>query len=147
MSTDTLSSVTSKGFFTAGLAEADPEIAGWIAKELGRLDIGQSVVVNDLAVIAVEAIEGTDLCIRRAGELCGRAAFAVVKVAKPHQDMRFDVPTVGGQTIETMKQAGATVLGIEAGKTILLDEANTLALADKYGIAVLALTPDEATAG
>ena len=121
---------------------------GWgLAKEMGRLDVGQSVMVREKAVLAVEAIEGTDLCIRRAGELCGRAAFAVVKVAKPHQDMRFDVPTVGGQTIETMKQAGATVLGIEAGKTILLDEANTLALADKYGIAVLALTPDEATAG
>jgi hypothetical protein len=117
---------------------------GWaVAKEMGRLDVGQSVAVRERAVLAVEAIEGTDQCIARAGELCGRNAFAVVKVAKPQQDMRFDVPTVGEQTIETMKRAGATVLGIEAGKTILLDEAKTLALADRYGIAVVALTADE----
>lgn len=117
---------------------------GWgLAKEMGRLDVGQSVAVHNRAVLAVEAIEGTDKCIARAGELCGRNAFAVVKVAKPQQDMRFDVPTVGEQTIETMKKAGATVLGIEAGKTILLDEAKTLALADRYGIAVVAITADE----
>jgi DUF1009 family protein len=118
---------------------------GWtLAKEMGRLDVGQSVAVRERAVLAVEAIEGTDKCIARAGELCGRNAFAVVKVAKPQQDMRFDVPTVGEQTIETMKAAGATVLGIEAGKTILLDEAKTLALADRYGIAVVAITAEEA---
>ncbi|MCU0702830.1 MAG: UDP-2,3-diacylglucosamine diphosphatase LpxI [Fimbriiglobus sp.] len=118
---------------------------GWtLAKEMGRLDVGQSVAVRERAVLAVEAIEGTDKCIVRAGELCGRAGFAVVKVAKPQQDMRFDVPTIGEQTIETMRAAGAKVLGIEAGKTILLDEAKTLALADRYGIAVVALTADEA---
>ena len=118
---------------------------GWtMAKELGRLDVGQSVAIRERAVLAVEAIEGTDKCIARAGELCGRNAFAVVKVAKPQQDMRFDVPTVGELTIETMKAAGATVLGIEAGKTILLDEAKTLALADRYGIAVVAITAEEA---
>jgi DUF1009 family protein len=121
---------------------------GWgLAKEMGRLDVGQSVAVHNRAVLAVEAIEGTDKCIERAGELCGRNAFAVVKVAKPQQDMRFDVPTVGEQTIETMKKAGATVLGIEAGKTILLDEVKTLALADRYGIAVVAMTADEAAGG
>lgn len=114
---------------------------GWtLAREMGRLDVGQSVMVRDRACIAVEAIEGTDRCIERAGELCGRAAFAVVKVAKPNQDMRFDVPTVGTQTIVTMTRAGATVLGIEAGKTILLDEAETLAAADRAGIAVVALS-------
>lgn len=114
---------------------------GWtLAREMGRLDVGQSVMVRDRACIAVEAIEGTDKCIERAGELCGRAAFAVVKVAKPNQDMRFDVPTVGTQTIATMTKAGATVLGIEAGKTILLDEAETLAAADRAGIAVVALS-------
>jgi len=119
---------------------------GWtMAKEMGRLDVGQSVAIRERAVLAVEAIEGTDKCIARAGELCGRNAFAVVKVAKPQQDMRFDVPTVGELTIETMKAAGATVLGIEAGKTILLDEAKTLALADRYGIAVVAITAEEAT--
>ena len=76
---------------------------GWqIAKEMGRLDIGQSVAVRDQAVMAVEAVEGTDECIRRAGELCRAGGFTVVKVAKPQQDMRFDVPTVGLQTLETL---------------------------------------------
>ena len=117
---------------------------GWtLAKEMGRLDVGQSVMIRDRACIAVEAIEGTDRCIERAGELCKRAAFAVVKVAKPQQDMRFDVPTVGPQTIRTMTQAGATVLGIEAGKTILLDESETIALADRANISVVAIVADE----
>ena len=119
---------------------------GWeLAKEMGRLDIGQSVMVRDRAVIAVEAIEGTDKCIERAGELCAGGEFVVVKVAKPNQDMRFDVPTVGRQTIETMKKAGAKVLAIEAGKTILLDEPDTLALADRYGMTVMAI-PDRPAA-
>lgn len=113
---------------------------GWeLAKRMGDLDVGQSVMVRERAVLAVEAIEGTDLAIRRAGELCGKNAFVVVKVAKPNQDMRFDVPTVGETTIETMRAAGATVLAVEAGRTILLDEPRTLALADRYGIAVAAV--------
>jgi hypothetical protein len=113
---------------------------GWtLAKEMGRLDVGQSVAVHDRAVLAVEAIEGTDQAIARAGRLCGRSGFVVVKVAKPQQDMRFDVPTVGCTTIETLSQAGGRVLAVEAGKTILLDEAATIALADKYGIAIVAL--------
>jgi DUF1009 family protein len=117
---------------------------GWdLAKEMGRLDVGQSVMVRDRAVLAVEAIEGTDQAIRRAGELCGRAPFVVVKVAKPRQDMRFDVPTVGKTTIEMMHAAGAAVLAIEAGKTIFLDEAETIALADRYGIAVTAVPASE----
>ncbi|HUR54783.1 MAG TPA: UDP-2,3-diacylglucosamine diphosphatase LpxI, partial [Gemmataceae bacterium] len=108
-------------------AEEQDIVIGWeAAKEMGRLDIGQSVMVRERTVIAVEAIEGTDKCIERAGELCGRGEFVVVKVAKPHQDMRFDVPTVGRQTIETMKLAGAKVLAIEARRTILLDERDTL---------------------
>ena len=85
------------------------------------------------------AIEGTDLAILRAGELSGKTGFVVVKVAKPGQDMRFDVPTVGTDTIESMRASGARVLAIEAGKTILLDEAKTVALADRYGIAITAL--------
>jgi UDP-2,3-diacylglucosamine hydrolase len=117
---------------------------GWdIAKEMGRLDVGQSVMVKEGAVLAVEAIEGTDLAILRAGELCGRNGFVVVKVAKPKQDMRFDVPTVGTTTIEKMKEAGATALVIEAARTIVLDEAETVALADRYGIAIVA-RPDAA---
>jgi DUF1009 family protein len=113
---------------------------GWqLAREMGRLDIGQSVMIRERAVLAVEAIEGTDRAIERAGELCSRRDFVVVKIAKPEQDRRFDVPTVGVQTIETMNRSGARVLAIEAGQTILLDEAETLALADKYGIAVASL--------
>ena len=113
---------------------------GWdLAKEMGRLDVGQSVAVKERAVLAVEAIEGTDCTIARAGMLCRAGGFVVVKVAKPQQDMRFDVPTVGCTTIETMHQAGGRVLAIEAGKTILLDEATTIALADRYGITIAAL--------
>ena len=113
---------------------------GWeLAKEMGRLDVGQSVMVKEGAVLAVEAIEGTDQAIRRAGELCGRSPFVVVKVAKPKQDMRFDVPTVGKTTIEMMRASGAAVLAIEAGKTIFLDEAETIALANRYGIAITAV--------
>jgi DUF1009 family protein len=117
--------------------EADIAFGWEVAKKMGELDIGQSVAVKDLAVLAVEAIEGTDCAISRAGGLC-RGGFVVVKVAKPKQDMRFDVPTVGTRTIETIRRAGGRVLAIEAERTILLDEAETLALADRYGITVVA---------
>ncbi|MFO0821614.1 MAG: UDP-2,3-diacylglucosamine diphosphatase LpxI [Gemmataceae bacterium] len=122
-------------------ASEEKDIAmGWaLAREMGRLDVGQSVMVRERAVLAVEAIEGTDRAIERAGELCSRSGFVVIKVAKPGQDRRFDVPTVGTGTIETMRRAGARVLAIEAGQTILLDEAQTIALADRYGIAITAL--------
>jgi UDP-2,3-diacylglucosamine hydrolase len=116
---------------------------GWIlAKKMGELDVGQSVMVRERAVLAVEAIEGTDQAIVRAGELCRRSGFVVVKVAKPNQDMRFDVPTVGVTTIERMHAAGARVLAVEAGRTILLDEPQTVALANRYGIAIASLTTD-----
>src|SRR5262249_29422948 len=129
-------------------ASEEKDIAfGWaLAREMGRLDVGQSVMVRERAGLAVEAIEGTDRAILRAGEPCGRTGFVVVKVAKPGQDMRFDVPTVGRQTIESMRTAGARVLAIEAGKTILLDEAETVALADRYGIAIVS-RPEPAPAG
>lgn len=114
---------------------------GWLmAKEMGRLDIGQSVMVHERVVLAVEAIEGTDLAIRRAGELCSGRGFVVVKVAKPRQDMRFDVPTVGTDTIESIHAAGGRVLAVEAGKTILLDEEETIARANRYGISIVART-------
>lgn len=117
---------------------------GWkMAKEMGRLDIGQTVIVNDLAVMAVEAIEGTDAAILRAGQLCKRGGFTVVKVAKPQQDMRFDVPTIGVGTLQSMHEAGGRVLAIEAGKTILLDESEVVQLADKLGIAIVAVKADE----
>ena len=117
---------------------------GWeMAREMGRLDVGQTVVVNDTAVIAVEAIEGTDKCIRRAGDLCRRGGFTVVKVAKPQQDMRFDVPTIGIDTIKSMHEAGGRVLAIEAGMTILLQPDEVADLANRFGIAVVAVNAEE----
>jgi UDP-2,3-diacylglucosamine hydrolase len=117
---------------------ADIEFGWELAKEMGRLDVGQSVCIRERAVLAVEAIEGTDQAILRAGTLCPRGGLVVVKVAKPQQDMRFDVPTVGCQTIESMKKAGAHVLAIEADKTIVIDQEATVALADRYGISIIA---------
>jgi UDP-2,3-diacylglucosamine hydrolase len=122
------------------LVEKEDIDFGWeLAKEMGRLDVGQSVAVKERAVLAVEAIEGTDRAIARAGELCRARQFVVVKVAKPRQDMRFDVPTVGTATIETMHRAGGRVLAIEAGKTIILDQEQTVALADRLGITIVAI--------
>ncbi|MEO0529417.1 MAG: UDP-2,3-diacylglucosamine diphosphatase LpxI [Planctomycetota bacterium] len=112
---------------------------GWdLAREMGRLDVGQSVCIKGRAAIAIEAIEGTDLCIQRAGQMCPGGGFTVVKVAKPNQDMRFDVPTVGVQTLQTMHAAGASVLVIEADRTILLDQAAFQGFAKKHGITVVA---------
>ncbi len=117
---------------------------GWdLAKEMGRLDVGQTVIVHDQAAIAIEAIEGTDKAILRAGELCRRGGFTVVKVAKPQQDMRFDVPTIGLQTLESMHAAGGKVLAIEAGKTIILDQEEVVHKANRYGIAIVAMHADE----
>jgi UDP-2,3-diacylglucosamine hydrolase len=118
--------------------EADIAFAWALAKEMGRLDVGQSVAVKEQAVLAVEAIEGTDQAIARAGQLCRAGGFTVVKVAKPQQDMRFDVPTVGCSTIETMRRSGGRVLAIEAGKTIVIDQTQTIELADRYGISIVA---------
>ena len=113
---------------------------GWrMAKEMGRLDIGQSVCVKDRAVLAVEAIEGTDVCIQRAGQLCRKGGFTVIKVAKPQQDMRFDVPTVGVRTLQTIAQAKGRVLAIEAERTILLDDEEFHATAGRLGISVVAM--------
>jgi DUF1009 family protein len=117
---------------------------GWeIAKELGRLDIGQTAIVNDMAVIALEAIEGTDAAIRRAGTLCRRGGFTIVKVAKPQQDMRFDVPTIGVETIQNMRESGARVLAVEAEMTIMLDQPEVIELADRLGIAIVSLKAEE----
>lgn len=119
---------------------------GWeIAKLMGGLDIGQSICVKDRAVLAVEAIEGTDACILRAGELCQKSGFTVVKVAKPQQDMRFDVPTVGVRTLRTMLAAGANVLAVEGNRTILLDDDEFRQFATKNKISVVAL-PDRTVA-
>jgi DUF1009 family protein len=118
--------------------EEERDIAfGWLlAKELGKLDIGQCLVVRKGAVVAVEAIEGTDAAILRGGQLA-REKAVVIKVSKPTQDLRFDLPAVGEQTIQTMQEVKATVLAIEAQKTLIFDREATLALADRYRIAVV----------
>lgn len=111
---------------------------GWrIAKRLADLDVGQSVAVSERATLAVEAVEGTDRNIRRAGEFC-RRGFTVVKVAQEGHDMRFDVPAVGPRTIEAMREAGAAVLALEAGKTIVLEREEVVARADRHGLVVAA---------
>jgi DUF1009 family protein len=114
-----------------------------VAKEVGRLDIGQCAVVRHGVVAALEAIEGTDEAIRRGGQLSGPGAV-VVKVCKPEQDLRFDLPAVGLGTVEAMAEVGARVLAIEAGKTLIFDRAEMISLADRHGIAVwgVAETPE-----
>ena len=117
---------------------------GWkVAKAMGNLDVGQSVCVRDLETIAVEAIEGTDQTILRAGRLCKAGGFCVVKVAKPNQDMRFDVPTIGPNTMEVMHQAGAGVLAVEAGSTVVIDPPAIQQLAGKYGIVVVGIAAEK----
>ncbi len=113
---------------------------GWrLAKEMGRLDVGQSVAVKDRSPLAVEAIEGTDECIRRAGALCRAGGFTVVKVAKPQQDMRFDVPTIGMGTLRTMSSVGGKVLAVEAGRTILIDQREVVNFANANNLVIVAL--------
>ncbi|MCU1267038.1 MAG: hypothetical protein JWM21_3356 [Acidobacteria bacterium] len=108
-----------------------------IAREIARLDLGQTIVIRAKACVAIEAMEGTDETIRRAGELA-RGRLTVVKVAKPNQDMRFDVPVVGLPTIEAMLSAGATCLSVTAGKTLLFDRDEMIQLADMNKIAIVA---------
>lgn len=119
---------------------------GWqLAKELGRLDCGQTVAVKGRAVLALEAVEGTDECIRRAGALCPSGGFTVVKVAKPQQDMRFDVPTIGRGTIETIAAAGGKVLAIEANKTIVIHRDEVEHHAAQHGVTVVAVDAEMST--
>ena len=113
---------------------------GWkIAKRMADLDVGQSVVVCEQSTLAVEAIEGTDNSILRAGQFYRRGGFTVVKVAKEDHDMRFDVPAVGPRTVESMRRAGGAVIALEAGKTLIIDRDETLRLARRFGIVVIAL--------
>jgi DUF1009 family protein len=110
---------------------------GWrIAKELGRLDVGQCVVVRRRTVLALEAIEGTDETILRGGRLA-REKAVVVKVSKPNQDMRFDVPAVGLKTLENMSEVKASVLALEAGKTLMFDKPSMIRYADEKGISIV----------
>jgi DUF1009 family protein len=107
-----------------------------IANEIGRLDLGQTIVVRANACVAIEAMEGTDATIKRAGELA-KGRLTVIKIAKPDQDMRFDVPVVGLPTIETMIAAGATCLSITAGKTLVFDRERMIERANKAKIAIV----------
>ncbi|MCA1814794.1 MAG: UDP-2,3-diacylglucosamine diphosphatase LpxI [Acidobacteria bacterium] len=119
---------------------ADIQYGLEVAREIARLDLGQTIVVRAKACVAVEAMEGTDETIRRAGRLA-RGRLTVVKVAKPAQDMRFDVPCVGVPTVEAMIEAGATCLCLTADKTLMFDRAEMLALADKHRVSVAAVAP------
>ncbi len=120
--------------------QEDIEFGFYIAKQLSGLDVGQTVVVKKKTVLALEAIEGTDKAILRGGEL-GKQDSVVVKVSKPNQDMRFDVPVIGLHTLDTLQQARIAVLAIEAGKTILIDREEFLKKADDLKIAVVAVDP------
>lgn len=117
-----------------------------VAKEVARLDIGQTVVVKGKAVVAVEAMEGTDETIRRAAGVVSSApgGLAVIKVARPSQDMRFDVPVVGPRTIDVMAEASASVLAIEAGKCLLVERDELLRRADRARIAVVGMSDEDA---
>jgi len=117
----------------------DIQFAWGIAKEMGRLDIGQSIAVKNGEIIAVEAIEGTDMMIERAGELCKNGGWTLIKVAKPNQDMRFDVPTIGINTIENLHRHGAGALVVEAGKTVIVDMQDVINLANQYRIVFAAI--------
>jgi UDP-2,3-diacylglucosamine hydrolase len=127
--------------------QKDMEYGRRVARHLAQYDIGQTVVVAESACVAVEAMEGTDATIARAGEIMKSAAhggdsvlsrsLTVVKVAKPNQDMRFDVPVIGLKTIETMKHAGATCLAVDAGKCLFLDGEKIVQAADEAGIAIV----------
>jgi hypothetical protein len=120
----------------------DIEFGHKIAKEIAGLDIGQTVVVKDQAVLAVEGMEGTDLTIKRGGKL-GRGDVVVVKVSKPQQDRRFDLPIVGERTIKVMKEAKAKVLAFSARSTILLDREKVVKKANKNGISLVAIKEEE----
>jgi DUF1009 family protein len=124
-----------------------------VARQIARMDIGQTVVISDRACVAVEAMEGTDETIARAARITGGKPLVVVKVSKPGQDMRFDVPVVGLPTIEQMKSADATALAVDAGRTLLFDRKKLIDLADAAGIAIEAVAlaattePKDATRG
>jgi hypothetical protein len=115
-----------------------------VARQIAGLDLGQMVVVRDRACVAIEAMEGTDETIERAARIAGEQRLVVVKVSKPQQDMRFDVPVIGLKTIEVMKKSKATALAIDAGKTLLFDRAAMIRAADDAGIAIEAFAPESA---
>jgi UDP-2,3-diacylglucosamine hydrolase len=121
---------------------ADIAYGRQIAHHIAGLDLGQTVVVRDRACVAVEAMEGTDETIERAARIAGGQRLVVVKVSKPRQDMRFDVPVIGSKTIEVMRRANATALAIDAGRTLLFDRDALIREADEAGIAIQAFAPE-----
>jgi DUF1009 family protein len=125
------------------VAEAqDIEYGRKVARQIAGLDLGQMVVVRDRACVAIEAMEGTDETIERAARITGGQRLVVVKVSKPQQDMRFDVPVIGLATIQVMKRSNATALAIDAGRTLLFDRDELIRAADDAGIAIEAFTPE-----
>jgi hypothetical protein len=120
--------------------EQDVALGMEVARALGKVDVGQTVVVRNGHVLALEAVEGTDEAMRRGGRLGGQGG-TVVKLAKPGQDERFDLPAVGPRTIEVMREAGLSVLAVEAGRTLLLDTADLFQAAERHGISVVGVTP------
>ena len=131
----------------SGQEKQNIEYGRAVARHLGQYDIGQTVIIAETACVAVEAMEGTDLAIERAGQLMGSLgqapsmlsrALTVVKIAKPNQDMRFDVPVIGLKTIAVMKKAAATCLALDAGRCLLLDGDAIIGSADAAGIAIVA---------
>lgn len=116
---------------------------GWaIARQMGNLDIGQSMTVKNRNVLGVEAVEGTDALIARTGKLCPRGGFTLVKVAKPKQDMRFDVPTIGLRTVHQLVSAGGTALAIEANRTVFVDRQATIDYANANGLVLVSMRSD-----
>lgn len=118
---------------------ADIEFGWPIVQDIARLDIGQAIAVREREIIAVEAIEGTAAMIERAGALCKKGGWTLLKTAKPNQDMRFDVPCIGPDTIESLSRCKAACVAVQKGKTLILDKPQTLALADRLGIAVVGI--------
>jgi UDP-2,3-diacylglucosamine hydrolase len=121
---------------------ADIEYGRAIGRQIAGLDVGQTVVVCDRACVAIEAMEGTDETIERAARLAGGRRLVVVKVSKPRQDMRFDVPVVGTKTIEVMSRANATALAIDAGRTLVFDREAVVRASDEAGISIQAFAPE-----
>src|SRR5580658_2547321 len=116
-----------------------------VAQQIAGLDLGQMVVVRDCACVAIEAMEGTDETIERAARITGGQKLVVVKVSKPAQDMRFDVPVIGLKTIDVMRRSNATALAIDAGRTLLFDRDELIGAADDAGIAIEAFAPEESS--
>ena len=117
---------------------ADVQYGYWLAKEMGKIDVGQSVVIKDKMVMAVEAIEGTDRCIERGGKIAKKGG-CVIKVAKPTQDKRFDIPAVGLKTLQTMKKYKLSLLAVEANETIIVEQEKVVEFADKNNIVIMAV--------